>query len=171
MIRSSACPPWPSDQPGTAGERGDYDAELHHVQGHDQQPSPRGETGPLTRALRPERTLALLQLLDSRSPVQRLLTQPPRSALGGKLNVVRALGSGHGGIGEFPDDRDWQRTTPSCQLGGPLRGAVPDATSSQHRPTHCAAAQWPGFMLKLALAPVASSTMKSSLSRQSKATA
>ncbi len=35
MIPSSACPPWPSDQPGPAGERGDYDAELHHAQGRD----------------------------------------------------------------------------------------------------------------------------------------
>ena len=34
-MHSSACPPWPSDQPGPAGERGDYDAELHHAQGHD----------------------------------------------------------------------------------------------------------------------------------------
>ncbi len=36
MILWSACPPWPSDQPGAAGDRGDYAAKLHHVRGHDQ---------------------------------------------------------------------------------------------------------------------------------------
>ncbi len=35
MILWSACPPWPSDQPGAAGDRGDYAAKLHHVRGHD----------------------------------------------------------------------------------------------------------------------------------------